>query len=203
MQLSRYRPASYAGKLKDRRARNFYSRRHAPYRNKARHPQWIISRALLIFNNRAMNPAPKSIYNYKNPTPTVNAAAFIFSVQLHVQFHLNPPVEIVCQRLISRAIIKNSASRHSKNPPQAGYFFLPARDFRRTQSVVHHLSCGLILHSSLATYLPRNLMAGLSATHCRAPILAALTPPAPLPPPLSSAYSSSVSPGRTFHFPSP
>ena len=49
-------------------------------------------------------------------------------------------------------------SRHSKNPPQAGYFFLPARDFRRTQSVVHHLSCGLILHSSLATYLPRNLM---------------------------------------------
>ena len=56
-----------------------------PYRNKARHPQWIISRALLIFNNQAINSASKFIYNYSNPALTVNAAAFIFSVQSHVQ----------------------------------------------------------------------------------------------------------------------
>jgi hypothetical protein len=196
MQLSRYRPASYAGKLKDCRARNFYSRRHAPYRNKARHPQWIISRALLIFNNRAMNSAPKSIYNYKNPTPTVNAAAFIFSVQLHVQFHLNPPVEIVCQRLISRAIIKNSASRHSKNPPQAGYFFLPARDFRCAASFMWPI-CRVIHQSCVPAYL---LIISYSFLSCD--ILCSLTPPAPLPPSLFSAYSSS-SPCDTFHFPSP
>ncbi len=159
MQLSRYRPASYAGKLKDNRARNFYSQMRVPHRNKARHPQWIVSRALLIFNNQAICSASKFIYNYSNPVLTVNAAAFIFSVQLHVQSYRNSSAKMFCQRLIVRAVVQHSAFQHSKNPPQAGYFFLPARDFRRVAHCAASFMwpvCRVIHQSCAPAYLPQS-----------------------------------------------
>ena len=165
-----------------------------PHRDKARHQQWMVSRTLLIFNNQAINSASEFIYNNSKPTLTVNTAAFIFSVQSHVQFHLNRPVEMVCQRLIVRAVVQHSTSRHSKNPPQAGYFFLPARYFRCVASFIWPI-CRVIHQSCVPAYL---LIISYSFLSCD--ILCSLTPPAPLPPSLFSAYFSFVSPGRTFHF---